>query len=119
MHGKGQVRLGRMFCPATDRNVPILFRHDGIEIDPGRWSTPGDPVHCLDYGFRCTGWLCPHFGSPDLPSQALIEWALDRERVQSGPGTRERTGILERALRENWMRESRASDGARETLSPY
>ena len=32
MHGKSSIRLGQMFCPATDRNVPILFRHEGIEI---------------------------------------------------------------------------------------
>jgi hypothetical protein len=118
MHGKGQVRLGQMFCPATDRNVPILFRHDGIEI-AGRWSGPGDPVHCLDYGFRCTGWLCPHFASPDLPPQALIEWALDRERVQAGLGTLERMSVLERALRENWMREAGTSQEAREPLSSH
>ena len=119
MHAKAQVRLGQMFCPATDRNVPILFRHDGIELDVGLWSGPGDPVHCLDYGFRCTGWLCPHFGSPDLPSQALIEWALDRERTQTGRGTRERIGILERALRENWMRQPRTSEGVQGSISPY
>jgi hypothetical protein len=119
MDAKGRVRLGRMFCPATDRNVPILFRHDGVELDAGRGTGLGDPVHCLDYGFRCTGWLCPHFGSPDLPPQALIEWALDGERLQSGRGTTERRGILERALRENWMRQPPTSEGVQETTAPY
>ena len=115
MHTVGLVRLGRMFCPATDRNVPILFRDGRVEVASGL----GDPVHCLDYGFRCTGWLCPHFGTPDLPSQALIERALAGERDRAGRGTRERRGILERALRENWMRESTPVEDSREPLSPY
>ncbi len=109
MRAMGSVRVGRMFCPATDRNVPILFRHDRVEIDPAAWSGSGAPLHCLDYGFRCTGWLCPHFGSPDLPPQVLIERALARELDQIGLGTVERRGVLERALRENSMREVRPS----------
>ena len=101
MESKDSIRLARMFCPANDRNVPILLRHRDTEVGSLGGTPPGEPVSCLEYGFRCSGWLCPHFASPDFPSQDLLELALEGERERARRGTRRRQAILERAIREN------------------
>lgn len=98
MENEGTVRLARMFCPANDRNVPILFRHRQTEIDSLSRSSPGEPISCLDYGVRCTGWLCPHFAAPSLPEGRLLQLALSHERTHPKRGSTGRQEILERAL---------------------
>ena len=101
MENEGSIRLARMFCPANDRNVPILFRHRRPELDSLARFGPGEPLSCLDYGFRCTGWLCPHFAVPDFPDRSLLELALQGEHGRPPRGAAERQAILERAVREN------------------
>ncbi len=107
MESEGSVRLARMFCPANDRNVPILFRDRKPEPDAFSRAGPGEPISCLDYAFRCTGWLCPHFASPELPAEGLIELALRSEKGSVQTGTVERQAILERAVHENRQLNSR------------
>lgn len=167
MDGKreGHGRIGRAFCSAHFREVPVLLRDSGpgsgsdapapgarprpgaagdpatprgrrfidafraeaersfhpgqprpVEDDgrtervlPGRAApvqrstTPGHPpppptesvplppnadmvadgveaVTCLDYGVRCTGWLCPLFALPTVPPEDLLAEAMAAER---------------------------------------
>ena len=101
MESRDSIRLAKMFCPAIDRNVPILLRHRRPEVGSSGGTRPGEPVSCLEYGFRCSGRLCPHFASPDFPSPDHLEIALEGERQQERRGTRRRQATLERAIREN------------------
>lgn len=39
-----------------------------------------EAVTCLDYGVRCTGWLCPLFALPTVPPEDLLAEAMDAER---------------------------------------
>ena len=101
MKREGSIRLARMFCPANDRNVPILFRDRPPEVDSFAGFSAGEPVCCLDYEFRCTGWLCPHFAAPELPERELLELALEAEEGRHLRGADERRAVLERSLRES------------------
>lgn len=101
MESEGSIRLSKMFCPANDRNIPMLLRHSAAERGSPAGIGPGEPLSCLDYGFRCSGWLCPHFAAPDFPSPDLLELALRDERERGRRGTLERQAILVRAIREN------------------
>jgi hypothetical protein len=112
------IRLGKMFCPANDRNVPILFRDRRAEVDPAVWGLAGEPISCLDYGFRCTGWLCPHFAVPELPSLDLLEAAARGERRRVARGAAERRRTLERAFRENGLRGDENASGRNARSSP-
>ncbi len=60
MKKDGTIRLSRAFCSARDRNVPVLRRE---RADASSDELP-QFVSCLDYGVRCTGWLCPLFTLP-------------------------------------------------------
>lgn len=113
------IRLGKMFCPANDRNVPILFRHRGAEIDGSARTVAGEPISCLDYGFRCTGWLCPHFAVPELPPPDLLEEAARGERDRVARGSAERRRTLERALRESRLRSDVPSVTGGDRSSPF
>ena len=112
MEGEGSIRVARIFCPANDRNVQILLRHRRAELGSLARFGPGEPLSCLDYGFRCSGWLCPHFAAPDFPEAGLLELALDGERQRGQRGTVERQAILEQALRENGEPEARSQPEA-------
>lgn len=112
------IRLGRMFCPANDRNVPILFRHRRTEVDPEVRAVVGEPISCLDYGFRCTGWLCPHFAMPELPSRDLLKAAERGERTRTARGSAERRRALDRALRESRLRGDGPAVGRERGSSP-
>ncbi len=101
MENKDSIRLAKMFCPANDRNVPMLLRDRSPEIGSAAGARPAERVSCLEYGFRCSGWLCPHFASPDFPSPDHLELALEGERERGCRGTRQRQMILDRAIREN------------------
>lgn len=152
MDGKreGHGRIGRAFCSAHFREVPVLLRESGhapapdappAGARPGRGEA-GDPsaprrrrfidafraeaersfhprerrpvddqgrsgavhplpqstepaplppnadmvaegveaVTCLDYGVRCTGWLCPLFALPTVPPEDLLAEAMAAER---------------------------------------
>lgn len=46
------------FCPARDRDVPVLLRRRSAETDVAHLHATGAFV-CLDYGVRCTGAMCP------------------------------------------------------------
>ena len=46
------------YCPATDRDVPVVFRPGALDRDPAHLHAPGAFV-CLDFGVRCTGAMCP------------------------------------------------------------
>lgn len=102
------IRVAKMFCAAHDRNVPILFRHNRPELDPEAWSGSGEPTHCLDYGVRCNGWLCPHFAAPEFPAKSLLERAMRAERMRGGRGVTERRAVLERSLRADHIRGGRS-----------
>ena len=107
MRDDGSIRLTRMFCPAHDRNVPVLLRDPPPRPEaPSALGSP-EPISCLDYGVRCTGWLCPHFALPSLPPRSLLEAAIEAERPRRGRVAGERRSILERALREGRARRAR------------
>lgn len=97
------VRLSRAFCSARDRNIPALVRDTPGSPLGDDASAAGDSpelVSCLDYGVRCTGWLCPLFSVPTLPPEELLEEAMKAERRRKKRNVAEGRAILERALRE-------------------
>ena len=96
MEAEGQVGLSRAFCSARDRNVPVLRR----ERADASSDEPAELVSCLDYGVRCTGWLCPLLDQPTLPAEELLEEAVQAERARKYRDVAEGRRILERALRE-------------------
>jgi hypothetical protein len=104
MSNDGSVRLSRAFCSARDRNVPVL-RREGATTSP-----EGFPqlVSCLDYGVRCTGWLCPLFTLPTLPPEELLVEAVQAERDRKKKDVAEGRAILERAVKESEARKSEA-----------
>lgn len=62
------------YCSATDRNVPVLVkRSDARENDRRASYHEAKRLVCLDYGVRCTGWLCPLFDVPALSEDELTE----------------------------------------------
>lgn len=68
------TRRALAYCSATDRNVPVLVRM----AQRGRASRrpsyhDAERLVCLDYGIRCTGWLCPLFDVPALSEDELPE----------------------------------------------
>ncbi len=138
MEKDGRIRLARAFCSARDRNVPVLRRepvlHAGDQADgdgPGGagsrsptvltdGASDGLPelVSCLDYGVRCTGWLCPHFALPTLPPEDLLAEAAEAERTRKRRAVADGRAILERALREGWSIPSGDAPGAEEPETP-
>lgn len=107
------TRLSRAFCSARDRKIPVLVR-DGPDLSRG--DAGPELVGCLDYGVRCTGWLCPLFPVPTLPAEELLEEAIQAERSRQAQSVAEGRAILERALREGreWReKESRRTSGRR------
>ncbi len=67
MEPQPDTRLGRAFCSAHFRDVPVLVNDDTL-------------VSCLEYGVRCTGRLCPLFDLPTLPDEQLLGRAMELER---------------------------------------
>lgn len=57
----------RAYCSACDRNVPVI-----VPLQADRSTEPSlhdaEALVCLDYGVRCTGWMCPLFSVPELPA---------------------------------------------------
>lgn len=112
METEKTIRLARAFCSARDRNVPVLRREAGsvagstappVAASSARTSPSDDLpelVSCLDYGVRCTGWLCPLFTLPTLPPEELLAEAVQAERNRKQRTVRDGRGILERALKE-------------------
>ena len=92
-----RTRLARAFCSAQDRNVPVL-RRDGDKGRPN--NVEPELITCLEYGVRCTGWLCPLFSLPTLAPEELLEEAIARERQRKQSDIADGRSILERALRE-------------------
>lgn len=104
------TRLSTAFCSARDRKIPVLVREDP---DAG---SGGDPelVSCLDYGVRCTGWLCPLFSVPTVPPEELVEEAIEAERRRKARSIAGGRAILERALREGRAHRERRARRERE-----
>ena len=107
MSSRGVTHLSRAFCSARDRNIPVLVRagHPSARkpvhpSSPGSGNDPPELVSCLDYGVRCTGWLCPLFSVPTLPPEELLEEAIQAERDRRDRTIAEGRAILERAVRE-------------------
>jgi len=106
METRKTVRLARTFCSARDRNVPVLRRERVGEASRSRRAAASDPaelpelVSCLDYGVRCTGWLCPLFELPTLPPDDLLAEAVEAERRRKRKTVSEGRAILERAREE-------------------
>lgn len=77
--------------------MPVL-RKEGGRARP----SPRRPelLTCLDYGVRCTGWLCPHFSLPTLAPEELIEEAIADERDRRERAIAGGEAILLRVLRE-------------------
>ena len=96
MEEDATVGLSRAFCSARDRNVPVLRRE---RVDASSLE-PTEIVSCLDYGVRCTGWLCPLFSLPTLPPGELLAEAVRAERDRKKKDVAEGRAILERALNE-------------------
>jgi hypothetical protein len=125
MGSQGVTQLSRAFCSARDRNVPVLVRvgHPSAR-EPSRTSSPPDSggdapelVSCLDYGVRCTGWLCPLFPVPTVPPEELLEEAIQAERARRKRTIAEGRAILERAVKEGreWRgREARRKSSRRD-----
>lgn len=93
----GTIRLARAFCSARDRNVPVLRREHAEASSPG--GLP-ELVSCLDYGVRCTGWLCPLFTLPTLPPEELLAEAVQAERERKKRDVADGRAILARAVKE-------------------
>jgi len=74
------IRRALAYCSANDRNVPVLIR-----VSPRnerRKKRPSyrdaETLQCLDYGVRCTGFLCPLFDIPTLDEADLTDEAHRR-----------------------------------------
>lgn len=69
-----RTRRSLAYCSATDRNVPVLVK---LARKSSRRARPSyrdaERVVCLDYGVRCTGYLCPLFDVPTLGEDELEE----------------------------------------------
>lgn len=69
------VRRALAYCSANDRNVPVLIRvpprHQRRRKRPS--YRDAETLQCLDYGVRCTGFLCPLFDIPTLDETDLTE----------------------------------------------
>lgn len=104
----GNVRLSRAFCSARDRNVPVLSRRNTRARAGDASRGVPDLVSCLDYGVRCTGWLCPLFEVPTLPPEELLAEAAAAERTRRHRDISDGRAILERARRERVSHESGA-----------
>src|SRR5690606_1872216 len=82
-------------------------------------------VSCLDYGVRCTGWLCPLFTLPTLPPEELLAEAVQVERDRKRKSIADGRAILERAVKEGGQvrreRERRAASRrpSREAPPPH
>ena len=96
MEGDGAIGLSRAFCSPRDKNVPVLRRERANALS----DEPTEIVSCLDYGVRCTGWLCPLLAFPTLPPDELLAEAVQSERDRKNRDVREGRAILERALKE-------------------
>lgn len=59
------------YCSANDRNVPVLVRISRQEGERRPSYRDARRVQCLDYGVRCTGFLCPLFDVPTLEEGEL------------------------------------------------
>lgn len=70
----------RAYCSACDRNVPVKMKAD-VELRGQPSPHDARALVCLDYGVRCTGWLCPLFS---------IEEAEDAPRTPAGEAGRGR-----------------------------
>jgi hypothetical protein len=119
MEMERSVRLARAFCSARDRNVPVL-RKEARSSSPSAAApsagssarpSPADDlpelVSCLDYGVRCTGWLCPLFTLPTLPPEDLLAEAVQAERKRKKQTVRDGRAILERAVKEGLVHKDR------------
>ena len=61
------------YCSANDRNVPVLVRLTRRKQGRKPSYRDAERVQCLDYGVRCTGFLCPLFDVPTLEEGELTE----------------------------------------------
>jgi len=83
MNAETPLRESTAHCSALDAPIRVLVK----ELD---WDQRGNPssrdaaeaVTCLEYGVRCTGWLCPLFSLPELPLEGLIPEAAASERAR-------------------------------------
>jgi hypothetical protein len=116
METERTIRLARAFCSARDRNVPVLRKEAGSSAapHPDRSVGPTSPqddlpelVSCLDYGVRCTGWLCPLFTLPTVPPEGLLAEAVQAERDRREQTVRDGRAILARAVKEGMVRKDR------------
>lgn len=68
-----KTRRASAFCSATDRNVPVLVRMaKKRQSRRPSYYDAAERLVCLDYGVRCTGWLCPLFDVPALPEEGEL-----------------------------------------------
>ncbi|MFP3949409.1 MAG: hypothetical protein ACLFWG_11840 [Longimicrobiales bacterium] len=66
------MRRSLAYCSANDRNVPVLVRITRRTRPRRRPSyRDAETLQCLDYGVRCTGFLCPLFDIPTLAEAEL------------------------------------------------
>lgn len=70
---EGATRRSMAYCSANDRNVPVLVRLAGRRPKARPSYRDAERVQCLDYGVRCTGFLCPLFDVPTLEEAELTE----------------------------------------------
>ena len=114
MESQETTRLSRTYCAARDCTVPILLKEGPAPSAPSSEAeeSTAELLSCLDYGARCTGWLCPLFSVPTLPPEELLEEAIETERERKHRDIAAGKAILERAVREG--REQREEAARRE-----
>lgn len=123
MESRGTTRLSTTYCAARDCTVPILVREDSSREVSAPSASPSEAadgtaefLSCLDYGARCTGWLCPLFSVPTLPPEELLKEAMETERERRYRDIAAGKAILERAVREG--REQREEEARRMAARP-
>lgn len=81
-----------VFCPARDRDVPVLLREGALDSDAAHLHATGAFL-CLDYGVRCTGAMCPLAAVPvDEEERALHREAVARLLRRRARARRDRRG---------------------------
>jgi len=68
-----RMDVHRAFCSACDRTVPVVSRAPAGPVVAPAAAPKLETLECLEYGTRCTGWMCPmSMGMDDNPSRLPV-----------------------------------------------